>query len=337
MKHQDHHSGRCALVLALVAGLVGSTIGLPGTNVAPAAAAVYTASPFINRTLYTDPASPAATDAAALATTDPVAADALESIARQPQADWFGDWNPTAHLAADVRARIDVIERAGAYPVLVTYNIPKRDCNSYSGGGASSPDSYRAWIDALKVGIGSRSVAVILEPDALGQLTCLTTTDQQTRLTLIKQAAQRLSSGGNVALYIDAGHAGWISATTMADRLSKAGVAYARGFALNVSNFGTTADQIAYGSQIAPTIGWKRFVVDTSRNGLGPATGISDPWCNPPGRALGAAPTAATGDKLVDAFLWIKHPGESDGTCNNGPSAGSWWRDYAVGLAQRAG
>jgi len=295
--------------------------------------AEYPPNPFTGRTLYVDPYSPAAKDAAAVAATDPVAAGALQEIAGQAQADWLGDWNPTATLASTVAGRIATIERAGAYPVLVAYNIPKRDCSSYSGGGASSPDAYKAWIDALKAGIGSASVAVILEPDALGQITCLTATDQQTRLGLIKYAAQKLASGGRVAVYIDAGHADWVAPAVMADRLSKAGVVYARGFSLNVSNFGTTTDQIAYGYKIAPAIGWKRFVVDTSRNGLGPATGITDPWCNPPGRALGAAPTSVTGDKLVDAFLWIKHPGESDGTCNGGPTGGTWWRDYAIALA----
>jgi endoglucanase len=38
----------------------------------------------------------------------------------------------------------------------------------------------------------------------------------------------------------------------------------------------------------------------------------------------------------VDAFLWIKQPGESDGTCNGGPKAGSWWNDIAVELARAA-
>ena len=47
-------------------------------------------------------------------------------------------------------------------------------------------------------------------------------------------------------------------------------------------------------------------------------------------------PTASTGDPNADAFLWIKHPGESDGACNGGPVAGTWWADYALGLAQRA-
>jgi endoglucanase len=38
----------------------------------------------------------------------------------------------------------------------------------------------------------------------------------------------------------------------------------------------------------------------------------------------------------VDGLLWIKAPGESDGSCNGGPSAGTWWPEYALGLAERA-
>jgi len=75
-------------------------------------------------------------------------------------------------------------------------------------------------------------------------------------------------------------------------------------------------------------------VIDTSRNGLGPTA--DNQWCNPAGRALGARPTTATGDPLVDAYLWIKSPGESDGACNGAPAAGVWWADYALGLAQRS-
>ncbi|MET0953525.1 MAG: hypothetical protein ABWX57_09565 [Aeromicrobium sp.] len=29
---------------------------------------------------------------------------------------------------------------------------------------------------------------------------------------------------------------------------------------------------------------------------------------------------------------WVKHPGESDGTCNGGPAAGLWWRAGALAL-----
>lgn len=337
-----HARWRSAAVRLAVAALLTLTAGgaiAAGPLDASAAATsttTYTASPFAGRSLWVDPASTAAKDAVAAGATDPVAAEALRKVASQPQADWFGDWNPTSTVTSTVSSRVGQITSAGGYPVLVAYNIPMRDCSSYSGGGATSPDAYRAWIKAFKAGIGTRKAAVVLEPDALPQIGCLSTTDQQTRLTLLKEATQTLATGGNVAVYLDAGNAGWIAPKTMASRLSKAGVAYARGFSLNVSGYGWTADQVAYGRQVAPHIGWKRFVVDTSRNGAGPATGIVEAWCNPPDRALGARPTAATGDVIVDAYLWVKHPGESDGTCKGGPTAGSWWREQAVGLAQRA-
>jgi endoglucanase len=120
----------------------------------------------------------------------------------------------------------------------------------------------------------------------------------------------------------------------MATRLKSAGVAGARGFFLNVSNFRTTAGELSYGDQLSALIGGKHYVVDTSRNGLGPTA--DSQWCNPAGRALGNRATTATGDALADAFFWIKRPGESDGTCNGGPAAGQWWAGYALGLAQRA-
>ena len=73
------------------------------------------------------------------------------------------------------------------------------------------------------------------------------------------------------------------------------------------------------------------FVIDTSRNGQGPwdwaaagypDAGTAQSWCNPPDRGLGLRPTTDTGDPLVDAYLWIKVPGESDGQCTRDGSAG---------------
>jgi len=72
-------------------------------------------------------------------------------------------------------------------------------------------------------------------------------------------------------------------------------------------------------------------------------------WCNPPGRGLGARPTTRTGNSLVDAYLWIKIPGESDGQCDRGmgggtdpergaadPPAGAWFEKQAAELIQFA-
>ena len=111
-----------------------------------------------------------------------------------------------------------------------------------------------------------------------------------------------------------------------------AGVAQARGFATNVSNYNATDLEQAYAAQISSLTGGAHFVIDTSRNG----NGSDGQWCNPPGRALGAEPSVSPSGSAQDANLWVKPPGESDGTCNGGPPAGQWWRDYALGLIERA-
>jgi endoglucanase len=98
------------------------------------------------------------------------------------------------------------------------------------------------------------------------------------------------------------------------------------------------------------------YVIDTSRNGQGPwrAPAYPDPqdWCNPPGRGTGLAPTLDTGIPLVDAYLWVKIPGESDGECTRGlgpagetidpewgridPAAGDWFPEMALDLTANA-
>src|SRR5215510_1470890 len=110
-----------------------------------------------------------------------------------------------------------------------------------------------------------------------------------------------------------------------AARLNQAGVDDARGFSLNTANFFTTDDEIGYGEAISGLTNGSHYVIDTSRNGAGPAPDSALDWCNPSGRALGTPPTAATAGAHADAYLWIKRPGESDGTCDRGePQAGNF-------------
>jgi endoglucanase len=118
----------------------------------------------------------------------------------------------------------------------------------------------------------------------------------------------------------------------------------------------TSAINLRYATMLGSTVPTTHFVIDTSRNGLGPwdwaAAGYdsaaqAQDWCNPPGRGLGIAPTTDTG--LVDAYLWVKVPGESDGQCTRGtggtidpewgivdPAAGAWFPQQALQLAQLA-
>ena len=282
--------------------------------------------------LWVDPNSNARKTADAWRFARPADATQMDKVAAGATARWIGNWN--TNVQADVDAATSAITSAGALPLFVAYNIPQRDCGGLSGSSTTTADGYKSWITAFANGIGARKAAVVLEPDALAAMDCLNSTDQQLRLDLLKYAVQAFAAKGSITVYIDAGHPGWRSASTMASRLISAGVSMAQGFSLNVSNFLFTSDNVTYGSQISALVNGKHFIVDTGRNGLGPTA--DSQWCNPDGRALGARPTTATGSALVDAFLWVKTPGESDGACNGAPAAGTWMPEYALGLAQRA-
>jgi endoglucanase len=290
-------------------------------------------SAFVGMGLYVDREHRLQKLADTMRASKPAEAAALAKIASQPAADWLGEWNPNVELAA--RVKTAKANEAGDVAVFVAYNIPNRDCGQYSKGGLARADAYQAWIGAIAKGIGQGRAVVLLEPDALGLLDkCLSPKDQEMRLSLLRNAVRVLEANGNTGVYLDAGNPHWMPAAKMAERLKTAGVGEADGFALNVSNYMTTAENIAYGKEISRLVGGKHFIIDTSRNGNGPTADFD--WCNPRGRALGHRPTAETGEPLVDAFLWIKRPGESDGECKGGPKAGEFWLEIAVEMANNA-
>jgi len=94
-------------------------------------------------------------------------------------------------------------------------------------------------------------------------------------------------------------------------------------------------------------VGPTHFAIDTSRNGDGsnnvqkyasarydqPGSVIgtlpSGSWCNPLGSGLGLRPTASTGVALLDAYLWVATPGQSDGQCDSADGVRAWnYSDY---------
>lgn len=281
--------------------------------------------------LYVDPNAPATKQAASWLGSRPADAAVMQKLGAQPTAAWLGGWN--SNVQSDANAIVTKAAGAGSTPTLVLYNIPHRDCGSYSAGGTTA-DKYRDWVRAVANGIGDRSAIVILEPDALAGIDCLSSELKNERQTLLKDAISILKSKPKTKVYLDAGNAKWIGADEMAKRLLSANIGSANGFSLNVSNFMTTADNTAYGTTISSKVGGKHFVIDTSRNGNGPTGDYQ--WCNPAGRAVGQKPTTSTGNPLVDAYLWLKVPGESDGACNGGPNAGVWWAEYGLALGKNA-
>ena len=144
-----------------------------------------------------------------------------------------------------------------------------------------------------------------------------------------------------------------------------------RGFALNVSNFdsakdptnpprdpaGPPNDEIGYAADLnkaleAAGIKGKGFLIDTGRNGTAHVRTSMSNWCNIKGAGLGERPQAAPAP-FVDAYVYIKVPGESDGVADptakrfdkncasddaspGAPQAGEMFDSYLVDLLKKA-
>ena len=424
-----------------------AAVALMGTMVAAPASAVHPGAP---DDLYVPPPQPGAKQQIAelVAQGDRDAAGLIRAITKTPQAVWFEGGTPRS-VKQDVRLTVTRAAAKRTIPVLVTYNIPFRDCAQFSAGGATTQAEYEAWIDGFVAGIGNREAIVILEPDGLGIIPWYDpygsadgsdalewcqpaeadpAAAASERFAMLNHAVDALADLPNVTTYLDGTHSAWLGSGDIAHRLVQAGVANADGFYLNVSNYQLTANNVQYGrwisqcvayatevvaddffncpnqywnggplpAKIAELLGewtgvaldrfgeWSddsddptlntsginlrystmlgdveataRYVIDTSRNGQGPwqPPAYPDPqdWCNPPGRGLGLAPTLYTGEPLLDAYLWVKTPGESDGECTRGlgpagetvdpewgmidPGAGDWFPEMALELAVNA-
>ncbi|WP_086559812.1 glycoside hydrolase family 6 protein [Streptomyces africanus] len=265
---------------------------------------------------------------------DPRQAVIASRIADQPAAVWFADYAPDT-LTARVAAVTSGGAALGRVPVLVPYAIPGRDCGGHSQGGAPDLDAYDAWIDRFADGLGSGEVIVVLEPDSVAQAACLSPGERADRFASLARAGRVLKAANPRArVYFDAGHSGWNAPGKQAAWLRQAGAASPEssdGIFSNVSNFHTTADEVAYDRRVLDALGGSAglgAVIDTSRNGNGaPPDGT---WCDPAGRKLGRTPTLGTGEDRIDAYLWVKLPGESDG-CKGRP--GTFTASYAYELA----
>jgi endoglucanase len=250
-----------------------------------------------------------------------------DRVASQPQARWFATVN-VGTIQQDVASYV-AGATDGSSPVLVAYGITNRDCGGASAGGAANLSTYASWIDNFARGVGSSPAIVILEPDSLALQTCLSGADITARDNALAAAVQSFrTSAPNAKVYLDAGHSAWNGAADQAGRLRAAGVTSAAGIYTNVSNFNPTANETSFAAQVLSAIGNPalRAVIDTSRNG----NGSNGQWCDPTGRAIGQAPTRQAPTSVVDAFLWVKPPGEADGCA---AAAGTFVPDLAFAMA----
>jgi hypothetical protein len=333
MRRRPRRAAVCGAAVALVAAVAGllptataSAATSASTVRSATSASLYAAGP------YRSPTSEAAKAQSALAATDPAGAAAAGKIAGYPVATWLGDWSQGTQLTKTISTALTGAEQSGTTPVFVLYAIPDRDCGGYSAGGFDE-GSYYAWVDQVTAALAGHRAAVIVEPDSLAMLSnakCSTALDEQ-RYRILSRTVAGLTAAG-VPAYLDAGNSNWVQPALMASRLNSAGVQQARGFFTNVANYYPTAQEQAYAQKVSAATGGSHYVIDTSRNGQG----WRGTWCNGPGAGLGTSPRVVSDGTALDALLWVKTPGASDGTCNGAPAAGKWWSAYAQALVTNA-
>lgn len=269
-------------------------------------------------------------------------------IAATPVAIWLGVDTNQSHFTSEVTSFITQANQQHKTPVFVLYAIPGRDCNGYSQGGFSDTASYEHWVDWFTSALGNNPALVIVEPDAVGICSSWRNgTDPNAaqkiadRWAQLKYDMDSLSSRNpNAYAYLHAG-SGQLTISSMVDIWKKTDAWKGRGMAMNVSSYNTTAANVTWvnsfnAALVAAGMPHQHMVIDTSRNGTGYSNSAGSP-CGPinyPGRAVGTRPTTATGNPDVDAFLWIKMPGGSDGSCGGAPAAGHWYPTYAQELVQ---
>ena len=277
--------------------------------------------------------------------------------------------------------------------VFVVYNMPGRDCAAAASAGELPPNEagearyQRDYIDVIAADIAAHPqlrVALVVEPDSLANLvTNLEKPNCAAAAPIYKRAfayAVAKLSLPNAFLYVDAAHAGWLG---WPKNLAKAVVLWKevldmaggpdriRGFALDVSNYDPAKDptapprvaayapndELSYVgdlNKLLPTVGitGKGFVIDTGRDGKPNVRTASANWCNIKGAGLGERPQASP-EPTVDAYLYIKVPGESDGTADSkaarfdencvsddatpgAPEAGLLFEPYLIDLVKNA-
>jgi cellulose 1,4-beta-cellobiosidase len=277
--------------------------------------------------------------------------------------------------------------------VFVLYDLPNRDCAARSSAGELSVDGggearYRTeFIDPIATAIAAHPttrIVVLLEPDSLANLA----TNANIPRCAEADAAYRRSTAyaisklamAHVDVYLDAAHAGWLGWAANRTKIAAiyknvlgaaGGAGKIRGFFTNVSNYNVLRgddgrrlepstpcpDELTYIGKLRETLArdgivGEGFVIDTGRNGRAGIRTAWGHWCNVAGAGLGEPPKASPMPG-IDAYFWVKPPGDSDGSSDpadpqfdpecgsrdaarGAPPAGQWFPAYFADLVRYA-
>eukprot|EP00727_Mastigamoeba_balamuthi_P008147 m51a1_g3953 putative glycoside hydrolase (425) ;mRNA; f:341588-343094 len=201
----------------------------------------------------------------------------------------------------------------------------------------------------------SVTVVMVIEPDSLPNM--VTNKDKYDSCREVAATSPSIYHQGvayaiktlkaaNRYMYIDAAHECWLGwennmagfLTVINDVLNLAGdTTSIRGFAVNVANYQSMTNTIGC-KDYNPVYGLLQyiqkvhekfqngvfgqgpyFIADTGRNGVQVQRADVGNWCNIKGAGIGERPKANPNPSypMIDAYTWIKTPGESDGTSDS--------------------
>lgn len=267
-------------------------------------------------------------------------------------------------------------------------NASNGELNTGNGGLARYQAEYIDRISGAFARYPDLRIVAIVEPDSLANMaTNMHLSRCQVAAPIYRQGvayAIRALTMPHVSLYLDVAHGGWLGwddnrtkiAQTFREVLNMVGGSHAvRGFVTNTANYSPLTrpnpdllpdsyyqwnparDELTFvrllsESFAAAGIQNRNFLIDTSRNGNPVARQVWGNWCNIARAGIGERPQAAPAPG-VDAYLWVKIPGESDGVSESGaprfdlscqssdsllgaPQAGEWFHDHLVNMLSNA-
>jgi endoglucanase len=284
----------------------------------------------------------------------------LGRLALMPQAVWLGWENRTNQVQAETAAAVAAQQNGNpnALTEFATFELNPWEQRKSNGvdkpvvSGSWNVAADETWYRKMAAGIGSARALVIEQVDLPVALKILSTEPER----IDTYAARVLSANRHTTVYIDAGTFGWTTPMQDAKLLISNGIRYARGFALDDSDYDPTATEDVFGAQVVAAlsklgVGGKRFIVNTDENGQPykpdevKGKGINDaPMCHgqiqtacqrtgiPPTTNVASARwhlgiVASTAAKrYCDGYVWSGQPWDKD--------AGPFEPQYALWLAQ---
>ncbi|RAL11544.1 glycoside hydrolase family 6 protein [Aspergillus homomorphus CBS 101889] len=331
------------LLTAVEARSAASTTANSASAATSASTAAISGNPFSGYQLYANPYYKSEAESLAIPSMSASLAAKASTAAEVPSFYWIDTADKVSTMGTYLKD-IKVQNAAGAKPpiagIFVVYDLPDRDYSAWQAT-ESAPSATAAWEkpDSLTNLVANLNIAKCANAQS-AYLECTNYVLKQPNLP-------------NVAVYLDAGHAGWLGwpaniqpaaelyASVYSNASSPAAV---RGLATNVANYNAwsvsscpsytsgnnVCDEQSYINAFAPKLASARFeafyIVDTGCAGKQP-TGQSawGDWCNIKGTGFPGGESDETSDS--SSARYDAHCGYSD-ALQPAPEAGTWFQAY---------